>query len=487
MRSEIINPKFRAEFGTRTRCGARLPILFGAALIAVALSVPSMGIAGDLETEPGPAQATPAGPFVAPDGSAAPNPGASEPWSVYGQATNVTQWHPAFRAAYSGPNSLDAASQSEETSDVTAFVGLRLWRGGEFWLNPEIDEGFGLSNTLGVAGFPSGEAYKVGADRPYFRMARAFFRQVFNLDGTPVDVAAAPNQFADVQSSNNVTVTLGKFSVVDIFDTNAYAHDPRADFMNWAVIDAGAFDYAADSWGYTLGGAVEWTQSSWTLRGGWVALSEIPNGKALDTDFDQYALIGEFEQRYEWSQHPGKVKLLVFDNRGYMGSYADALSLAQQTASTPDVSRVTRFASRPGLAFNLEQELSPQLGFFLRASVNNGTEQAFDFSDIDQSLSAGFALHGDRWKRPNDVVGIAAAINGLSGAARDYFAAGGLGILIGDGRLNYAPEKIAEIYYSTYLSAHFSASLDFQYVVDPAYNTDRGPVSIVGLRVHCNF
>jgi high affinity Mn2+ porin len=487
MRSEFINLRLRAETGTPTRWGARLPIVFRAALLGVGLSLPSMGIAGELGAEPGPAHATPAGSVAATDGAPGPNSDSAEAWSVYGQATNVTQWHPAFRAAYSGPNSLDAASQSEETSDLTAFVGLRLWRGGEFWLNPEIDQGFGLSNTLGVAGFSSGEAYKVGADRPYVRMPRAFFRQVFNLDGTAVDVAAAPNQFAGVQSSNNVTVTLGKFSVVDIFDTNAYAHDPRADFMNWAVIDAGAFDYAADSWGYTLGGAVEWTQSSWTLRGGWVALSEIPNGKALDTDFDQYALIGEFEQRYEWSQHPGKVKLLAFDNRGDMGSYADALSLAQRTASTPDVARVMRFASRPGLAVNWEQELSAQLGFFLRASVNNGTEQAFDFSDINQSLSAGFALHGDRWKRPDDVVGIAGVINGLSGPARDYFAAGGLGILIGDGRLNYAPEKIAEMYYSMYLSAHFSASLDFQYVVDPAYNSDRGPVPIVGLRVHCNF
>lgn len=214
------------------------------------------------------------------------------------QFTNVTQWHPGFSSPYSGPNSLTSGCRHEETTDLTLFVGVGLWSGAEFWINPEIDEGFGLSNTLGVAGYPSGEAYKIGADHPYFRLPRTFLRQVFNLDSPQQPVSAAANQLAGGQSVNNVTLTIGKFSVVDVFDTNSYAHDPRNDFLNWSIIDAGAFDYAADAWGYTYGAASEWTKSDWTLRGGVFALSEIPNSGVLGRDFHQYALISEFEQHY---------------------------------------------------------------------------------------------------------------------------------------------------------------------------------------------
>lgn len=201
-------------------------------------------------------------PIVVPEASA------PETWSIHGQLTNVTQWHPGFTAPYSGANSLDPNAQNAETTDLTLYLGTRLWQGGELYVNPEIDQGFGLSNTLGVAGFPSGEAYKVGENKPYFRLQRAFLRQVIGLSGAQQTIEDGPNQLVGATAANNVTLTIGKFSDVDIFDTNTYAHDPRADFLNWSIIDAGAFDYAADAWGYTYGMAVEWTQSWWTLRGG---------------------------------------------------------------------------------------------------------------------------------------------------------------------------------------------------------------------------
>lgn len=410
-----------------------------------------------------------------------------EQWAVRGQLTNVTQRHPGFTSPYSGTNSLQSNGRTEQTTDITVYLGKRLWRGAELWLNPEIDQGFGLNNTVGVAGFPSGEAYKVGANTPYLRIPRAFIRQVIPLGGAEEDVPSAANQLAGSRAANNLVLTVGKFSAVDIFDTNNYAHDPRADFLNWSVVDAGAFDYAADAWGFTYGAAAEWSQDWWTLRGGLFQLSRVPNGKVTGVDFSQYMLVTEAEGRYRWQGHPGKVKVLGFLNRGKMADYREAVRLANQTGDTPDAALVRRKATRPGLSVNLEQELSAELGAFLRASVNNGSKEAYEFTEINRSLSAGLSLKGDRWGRPDDTVGLAVVANGLSGAARGYFAAGGLGILIGDGALNYGPEKILETYYSLKVNKHFSVAVNFQHVSNPAYNRDRGPVSIYGMRIHSEF
>jgi high affinity Mn2+ porin len=315
-----------------------------------------------------------------------------------------------------------------------------------------------------------------------------FLRQVFGLGGEEQKIEPDANQLGGTRSADNITLTVGKFSVVDVFDTNTYAHDPRADFLNWSVVDAGAFDYAADAWGYTFGGAAEWTQSWWTLRGGVFALSKVPNGKAPDSDFYQYALIAEWEARHQWRDHPGKLKLLAFANDGRMASYDDAVHLAQLSGTTPDVSLVRRTSSRTGFAINLEQELASDLGLFARVSLNDGSKEAFEFTEINESISGGASMHGDSWGRHDDSVGAAVAINGISGAAQRYFAAGGLGILIGDGQLpHYGREQIAEAYYSLHLIGSSTLSADYQYIVNPAYNRDRGPVSIFGLRVHAEF
>ncbi|MFC5472680.1 carbohydrate porin [Paraherbaspirillum soli] len=412
---------------------------------------------------------------------------ANEQWAVHGQLTNITQWHPQFRSPYSGPNSLESNGRTEETTDLTLFAGLRLWRGAELWVNTEIDQGFGLSNTLGVAGFPSGEAYKVGANTPYLRVPRVFIRQVIPLGGAEQQVESAANQLTGVRSADNVTLTVGKFSVVDIFDTNSYAHDPRADFMNWSAIDGGAFDYAADPWGYTYGAAAEWSQDWWTLRGGLFQLSGAPNAKITRVDFKQRSLVGEIEARHQWQGHPGKVKLLAFVNRAQMARYADAVELARGTGATPDVSLVRHDRSRAGFVLNLEQELTSDLGAFARVSARDGSKETYEFTEIDRSLSAGLSLKGDRWGRRDDVLGVAMVVNALSGAAQEYFAAGGLGLLIGDGKLNYAPEKIMEMYYSLRLDSHLALSFDYQHIANPAYNRDRGPVSIYGVRLHAEF
>ncbi|MES2114033.1 MAG: carbohydrate porin [Pseudomonadota bacterium] len=417
--------------------------------------------------------------------SAADTAAAPETWAVHGQFTNVTQKHNRFASPYQGQNSLDAAGRMEETSDITVYAGVRLPTGTELWLNPEIDQGFGLSNTVGMAGFPSGEAYKVGANTPYLRLPRAFLRHSFALGGPQEAVEAGPNQLAGTRAQDNVTLTAGKFSVTDIFDTNSYAHDPRGDFLNWSLIDAGAFDYAADAWGFTYGAALEWNQGSRTARAGVFQLSAEPNGKIIRPKFNQYMLVAELEQRYQWDGHGGKVKLLGFANHANMARYEDAVR--QAGGAVPDVAGVRRMAWRTGLAVNLEQELTADVGLFARASANDGAKEAYEFTEINRSLSAGVAIKGTAWGRPDDTVGLAGVANGLSGDARAYFAQGGIGILIGDGGLQYGAEKIIEAYYAARLGKQLSIAFDLQQANNPAYNRSRGPVHLYAVRLHAEF
>jgi high affinity Mn2+ porin len=410
-------------------------------------------------------------------------------WGLHGQTTFVTQYHPGFRSAFSGPNSLESQAQARETFDLTLYGGLRLWRGAELWVNPEVDQGFGLSSTLGVAGFPSGEAYKVGQATPYFQLPRLFVRQTINLGGEVAHVEAGLNQLASSQTAHRVVVTVGKLSVVDVFDTNRYAHDPRNDFLNWSIIDAGSFDYAADAWGYTYGAAVEWYQQWWTLRTGLFTLSKVPNSKVLDSKpFDQYQVDLEVEERHTLFGQPGKLKLLGFLSHGRMGRYSEATALARQTGMPANIAAVRKAHNRAGVSLNLEQQLTEGLGVFAKAGWSQGAFEAFEFTDINKTVSLGLSVTGARWGRPDDTVGLAMAVNDASGEAKQFFAAGGLGILVGDGQLVHSgPEYILETYYSVAVFKFVKLSLDYQFVGHPAYNRDRGPVSIFGFRVHGEF
>ena len=411
-----------------------------------------------------------------------------ERWSLHGQATFVDQYHPAFHSPYRGPNSLDPGSRGNETIDMTLFAGASPWEGGEAWANVEMNQGFGLSGTFGVAAFPSAEAYKVGSAEPYGRLHRLFFRQTFDLGGEEQAIEGQANQLAGTRTSDNLILTLGKFSVTDIFDTNSYAHDPRGDFFNWAIVDAGAFDYAADAWAYTYGGAAEWSFEAWTLRGGVFDMSRIPNGRELETDFGQFEMVGEIERRIGLFGLDGKIKLLGFVNRANVGKYSDAVALARATGTLPDVALVRHFRSRAGGSLNVEQGLTDDLGLFLRASMDDGGREAYEFTDISKSLSTGLSLKGTSWERKDDTVGLAFEVAGISNTARTFLAAGGLGVLVGDGRLtNYGGETVVETYYDAQIIKGINAALDYQFIVNPGYNADRGPVSVLGFRLHGEF
>ena len=456
--------------------------------VATALTVGlSSFAAAGADTEASDAAKQSAPTLMAAPASALPASARPEAWAVYGQLTNVTQRHNRFRSPYSGTNSLEARGRTEETTDATLYAGLRPWPGAEFWLNAEVDQGFGLSNTVGVAGFPSGEAYKVGANTPYLRLPRAFLRQTISL-GTPLEtVEGSANQLPGAVAADKVVLTVGKFSVTDIFDTNSYAHDPRTDFLNWSVIDAGAFDYAADSWGFTYGGSVEVSAGAWAWRGGVFQLSAVPNGKVTGLHLGHFMLVIEAEHSHEWLGLAGKVKVLGFVNRGDMGRYDDAVRLATATGEAPDTSLVRRRSSRAGVTLNSEQSLGAGVGAFARLGFNDGSKEAYEFTEINNSLSGGVSVGGASWRRPDDRLGVAIVTNGLSSGSRQYFSAGGTGILIGDGRLTYAREQIAEVYYALRFTPEMSIALDLQRIVHPAYNRDRGPVTVVALRLHADF
>jgi high affinity Mn2+ porin len=408
-------------------------------------------------------------------------------YAVHGQATFVLQATPGFTSPYAGANSL-TPRQAKETVDVTLFAGVRPWAGGELWVNPEIDQGFGLSNTLGVAGFPSAEAYKVGRNEPYTRLQRLFLRQTIDLGGAREAVAGVANQLAGSRTADRLVLTVGKFGVGDVFDTNIYAHDPRADFLNWSAVDTGSFDYAADAWGYSTGIAAEWYRAAWTLRLGAFNLSKVPNGETLETGFGQYQLDAEVEHRHQLAGRPGAVRVTIFRNRGRFGRFDEALALAARTGEAADTGLMRSRRSRAGIGINVEQAATDTLGVFARAGIADGQVEPYDFTDIDRTAQAGLSLRGAGWGRGGDTLGAVFIVNAISREHQRYLDAGGLGVLVGDGRLpNPGDERIGEAYYKVAAERGVDLTVDYQFIANPGYNRDRGPANVFAFRAHGAF
>lgn len=472
------------------------------ALVLSLATVPGVALGTPVaSTDPGPVRFAVADPMLLPDpdpagSSSFPQPSgtvldtahATPRWALFGQTTFTVMTPLGFRNPYAGAQSL-IPHDTRETWDASLYLGVRPWSGGEVWATGEVDQGFGIGNTHGMAGFASGEAYKLGAAQPYTRLQRVFLRQTFSLGGAVSDVEAAPNQMAGRQSANRLVITVGKFGVVDVFDANTYAHDPRGDFLNWSLIDAGAFDYAGDPWGYSYGATGELYWGPWTARLGLFNLTDAPGGAAPVTDLSFYQVIGEVEHRHSVHGHAGAIRASVWMNHGRLGMYADALAWGAANATAPDVSQVQQAKhTRVGGYINAEQQVTAALGVFLRASTADGRYAVFDFSDIDSSVSAGLSLAGKSWGRPSDTLALGVVANTISKVAQRYFAAGGLGLLIGDGVLpRPGAEQIVEASYTLRPMARIAITFDTQVVANPAYNRDRGPVGIVGLRLHAAF
>jgi len=411
----------------------------------------------------------------------------AEDWSLHCQFTGIYQGYPSFAARYSGAHSLDRQAQIRETVTATGFLGRRLWPGAAVYVNPEFFQGLGFNGTFGVAGFPNGEATKAGSVQPNADIARYFLRQVIGLGGPQEWSASAANQLAGYQDIARLTLTIGRLAAPDLFDANAYSHDPRTQFWNWALWEGGAWDFAADARGYTDGVAAELNHQQWTLRYGAFLPPRNPNGKHLPFHgLDSLSQTLELEDRYSLFSRPGKVRLLGFYTRARMGVFATALHMAGEI--NENIRQTRHYGhEKYGFIVNVEQALRDGLGGFVRFSWNDGATEDWAFTQIDHSLALGLSLQGNGWGRPNDTVGLAGAVNGLSSGQRRFLAAGGLGLIIGDGRLAYAPEGVLETYYQVSLLSGVSLATDYQFLPSPAYNTARGPVHVFGVRLHIEY
>lgn len=423
---------------------------------------------------------------AAPGARAADLP-APEAWNAHVQATYVWQAKPAFDAAYSGPASLAPWRETGYSFSATAAFGVRPWQGAELYVDPEVVQGKAMSGLHGLGGMTNGEQQKTSGTSPTFYRARLFLRQTWNLGGDLQAVESDMNQLAGSVASRRVVLTAGNLAVSDIFDANSQAHDARSQFLNWALVAHGAWDFAADARGYTWGAALEYYDGDWAVRAGRFMLPQESNGLPLDRHIarhhgDQV----ELEHRHTWLGRAGTVRVLAFRDRTLMGSFRDALAAAAP-GTAPDVGNVRRERGKTGFGLSLDQALGENAAVFARASRNDGQTETYAFAEIERSLSAGATLQGASWGRGGDTLGVAVVRNGLSQAHRDYLAAGGVGAFIGDGRLDYHAEAIAETYYRLGLGPHAALSLDWQHVANPAYNGARGPVNVFGLRLHGQY
>lgn len=413
----------------------------------------------------------------------------SEDWNAKFQATYVWQDKRPFSAAYSGTNSLSADKEKSYSFTATAMLGWRPWAGGELYFNPEAAQGVPLSSLTGMGGFTNGEIARSSGPTLTLYRARLFLRQIWGMGGEQEAVESAGNQLAASVDKRRWVLTAGNLSVLDVFDGNAYSHDPRTQFLNWSLMTHGAYDYAADARGYSWGVALERYHDDWAVRAGRFIQPKEPNQQELDPHiFQHYGDQIEVEHAHTLGGQPGKLRVLAFRNRAKMSRFQDALDLAASTGGTPDINAVrTAEQVKYGFGLNFEQAVSADVGLFARASWANGGTETYAFTEIDRSVSGGVVVKGSAWGRGQGSFGIALARNGLSQVHRDYLAAGGLGFFIGDGRLNYRPETVFEAYYNQNLSKAAWITLDWQRIRNPAYNADRGPANVASVRLHTEF
>ena len=417
---------------------------------------------------------------------------------LHGQTTYIWQAKPAFNAAYSGPNSLSPLREKSYSFTVTGDLGLRLWDGAQVHFNPEGAQGVPLSNLLGAGGISNGELARGSSTVLLTYRARLFLQQRINVGGGLEALEPGFNDMGGQFAEKRWTITVGNFSLLDYFDTNPYAKDPRSQFTNWSFLTHGGWDYAADSRGYTVAAMAEYRAPGWAVRAARAMQPRESNGLALDGALGRhYGDQMEVESDLPFAAPGGPLRgrVLVFRNRILAGSFADALALSGGSGGVPDVGLVRRDQTKTGWGLTLEVPLSDVAGLFVRASRNRGNLETYAFAEIDSQWALGGQFGGASWGRSQDRLGIAYAVNGLSDTHRAYLKAGGLGFFLGDGQLNYSSERVFETYYRLSLpewgtplgKLQSALSAGFQHIANPGYNRDRGPLTTYTLRWHSEF
>lgn len=409
-----------------------------------------------------------------------------EGWNLYYQATSIGDYHGTFTAPYTGPLSLQNYTERDVSITTTLFFTGRLERNTFLVFDPEIAGGKGFSNVDGFANPPNGEIPRVASATPKPYIARLYIQHDFGFGRETERQESDDNQLAGERPVNRYSVYAGRFTITDFLDANNYTHDPRTQFMAWGVMYNGAWDYPADTRGYTWGLVQELHTRNWAFRYGIVAEPKIANGSQFDRRlFRDHGQVWEAERRYSWRKHDGAIRALAYDNRSQAGTYREALKLAAQTGTTPDVTLTSRVGTlKYGFGISFDQAINSDVGVFARLGWNDGKTESWAFTAIDRLATGGVSIKGTRWHRKFDVAGTSLTATGLSGVHQQYLAAGGLDFLIGDGRLNYAPEYLWESFYSARLFPGLYTTFDLQRYADPAYNQDRGPVTVYSVRLH---
>ena len=436
--------------------------------------------------------------------------GPEERWNAFGQATYIWQHKDAFPAAYTNlngtPNSLLPEKEHSFTTTVTGYFGWRAWRGGEVYAAPEIISELPLSGLRGLAGsIQNGELEKNGMITPTLYLSRLFLRQTWGLGGESSRVESGPMQLAGSVDSRRFVLTAGNLSVIDMFDRIAYAGDVRQQFLNMNFLTYAAYDFAADARGYSWGIAGEYYRDDWVFRAGRFLGPLNPNQLHLDRQImNHYGDQFELEHQHELAGKPGKLRLLAYRNVEHMGSFDDAVSILAadptknattctgfnyNSANTgaPDLCWARKRNTKIGLGVAAEQQISDNAGVFFRGMKSDGKTEVFSYTATDSSVSVGTIVGGGAWGRARDSVGLGYAQNWISAAHVRYLNLGGIDGFIGDGRISYKPERLVEAYYNINLTKRFWLTLDWQRVENPAYNSDRGPVTMVGARLHAEF
>jgi len=406
--------------------------------------------------------------------------------NLHFQTTYIYQYSARFKTPYSGTNSLSGDEEKQNSMTMTLFAGLRLWKGAEFYLNPELAGGSGLSGALGMGGSSNGETFRVGNPSPTLYLGRAFLVQTFALGPDGEQTEDAANALNTFMPEHHIRLLIGKYSLGDLFDINLVSNSPRTSFINWSLMNTGAWDYAANVRGYTLAAGAELSLNKYAVKLAAASLPTIANGDQLSTDYkNNLALNLEFDHSYKWKGKEGNVRLLLFSNHTHMGNYAIALE-NQSGMNPPDVvSTRAEGRRKSGIALNADQEITPEFSLFTRIGWNDGKNETWCFTEIDRTIALGANLKGKHWNRADDELGIACVSNGLSDEHRNYLANGGLGFILGDGKLNYGHEIIGEMYYSCkVLKAGLWLTADYQFCGNPGYNRDRGPANIASIRLH---
>jgi high affinity Mn2+ porin len=418
-------------------------------------------------------------------------PSPFENWNLYYQATSIGDYHGTFNAPYTGPLSLQDYPERDVSITTTLFFDWRVEKNTQIIFNPEIAGGKGFSGVDGIANPPNGELPRVASAEPKPYIARLLLiGHDFGFGSETEHVESDINQLAGERPQARYSVYAGRFSVIDYFDNNAYTHDPREQFMVWAVMYNGAWDYPADTRGYTWGIVQEFNTRKWAFRYGIAAMPKVANGEQFDRRlFRDHGQMLEAERRWQIVKRDGAVRVLYYANRAQMGNYAEALKIAEETHTTPSVIATRSVGTlKYGTGVSFDQAITPDFGFFIRLGWNDGKTESFVFTAMDRLASGGVSLKGTRWHRRNDVLATSLTAGGLSGVHASYLAHGGLDFLIGDGQLNYAPElRLGKLLQRAPFPRGFTAAVDFQHDANLAYNHDRGPVWIYSLRLHVEF